>query len=78
MNNIVTIIIDRRSITRVNESYIDGPVHTTQFQTFEEFVRDVEYEANKIEWSDRFELINVSFANDTKAVIIYRQLEEVK
>lgn len=73
MNNIVTKIVDRRSI-KVKE----GTDYVSRFQTLEEFVSDVEYEANKIEWADGFELINVSFANVTKAVIIYRQLEEEK
>lgn len=74
---ILTKIINRTSIT-VDEGTMGFHDYTTRFQNFEEFVKNVEMEASIIEWAEGFELINVSFVNDTKAVIIYRQLEEEK
>lgn len=48
------------------------------YQSFHEFVKNVEAEACIIDCAEGFEIINISFVNDMKAVIIYRQLEQEK
>ena len=67
-------IINRKSWIK-NEGTMGFNDYVTKYEDFEDFTLTVAMEASKIDKSKYLELINISYPDNYKAVIIYRQLE---
>ena len=68
-------ILKRKSY-EVDEGTMGFHDYVTKYEDFDDFVMTVTFEANRIDLSSEFELINISYPDKNTAVIIYRQLEQ--
>lgn len=66
-------IVYRRS-WKQDEGTMGFHDYVTKYEDFEDFIFTVTMEASKINQSPSFELINISYPDNYKAVIIYKQL----
>ena len=67
-------IIYRQSYT-VDEGTQGFHDYVTKYESFEDFVMKVRAEANIIDLSSGFEIINISYPDKNTAVIVYKQLK---
>ena len=68
-------IIHRKSWDK-DEGTMGFHDYVTHYENFEDFIDRIEVEANIIDLTSGFTIINISFIDDKTAVIVYRQLEQ--